>query len=92
MMRCTLAAAAVLAAISLQIQPARAAGVFPWCAVVSVGRGDVYWDCRYRSVEECVPNVLAGNRGFCNHNPSYAGELAPVHRRKVHRKRHVNRD
>jgi hypothetical protein len=36
--------------------------------------------------------VLAGNPGFCNHNPGYVGELAPVHRDKVHRKRHVNRD
>ena len=92
MMRCTLTAAAVLAAISFQVQPARAAAVFPWCAVISFGAGDVYWDCQYRTIEECVPNVLAGNRGFCNHNPSYAGELVPVHRHKAHRKRHVNRD
>ncbi|MGB7780289.1 MAG: hypothetical protein WCF86_02030, partial [Pseudolabrys sp.] len=29
------------------------------------------WDCRYHTFAECQPNVLAGNRGFCNPNPSY---------------------
>ena len=43
-------------------------GYAPWCAVIPLS-GDVYWDCQYRTVEECVPNVLAGNRGFCNLNP-----------------------
>jgi hypothetical protein len=92
MVRCTFTAAAVLAAISFHVQPARAAVVYPWCAVISLGTGNVYWDCQYRSVEECVPNVLAGNRGFCNHNPSYVGELVPVRRHKVYRKHRVNRD
>jgi hypothetical protein len=41
--------------------------------VVSVGTGAVIWDCQYRSIEECVPNVLAGNRGFCNVNPAWQG-------------------
>jgi hypothetical protein len=39
----------------------RAYGDAPWCAVYSVGR-DAYWECQYRTVEECVPNVIAGNR------------------------------
>jgi hypothetical protein len=39
----------------------------PWCAVISEG----YWDCQYRSIEECRPNVLAGNRGWCNPNPYF---------------------
>ena len=43
----------------------------PWCAVVSLGTGNVYWDCRYSSFEQCRPNVLAGNRGFCNVNPAF---------------------
>jgi hypothetical protein len=30
-----------------------------WCAVISEG----CWDCQYRSIEECRPNVLAGKRG-----------------------------
>jgi hypothetical protein len=41
-----------------------ASGDAPWCAVINIGVGDVSWDCRYRTVEECVPNVIAGNRGF----------------------------
>ena len=41
----------------------------PWCAVVAMGDGDMQWDCEYRSIEECRPNVLAGNRGWCNPNP-----------------------
>lgn len=41
----------------------------PWCAVISMGDGDMQWDCEYRSLEECRPNVLAGNRGWCNPNP-----------------------
>lgn len=31
---------------------------------------DVRWECIYRSIEECRPNVLTGNRGFCNPNPT----------------------
>jgi hypothetical protein len=62
-------------------------GDAPWCAVVSNGTGSVYWDCQYWSVEACVPNVLAGNRGFCNHNPRFVGY--PERPRMTHRhKRH----
>jgi hypothetical protein len=35
-------------------------------------------DCRYRTVEECVPNVIAGNRGFCNLNPRGPGPASPA--------------
>ena len=45
----------------------------PWCAVVTIGSGTVTWDCHYRSFEECAPNVIAGNRGFCNRNPRWPG-------------------
>jgi len=57
----------------------------PWCAVVSMGDGDVHWSCEYRSIEECRPNVLAGNRGWCNPNPYWvaAQSAAPGHSRKV---------
>jgi hypothetical protein len=37
------------------------------------GTGNVYEDCQYYSLEACVPNVLAGNRGFCNVNPRWVG-------------------
>jgi hypothetical protein len=59
------------ALLSLSISPlnAEASGA-PWCAVNPWGDGDVDWDCRYRSIEECRP-VIAGNRGFCSPSPSY---------------------
>ncbi len=47
-------------------------GAGPWCAVVNTGTGNVQWDCSYASLEHCQPNVIAGNGGFCNLNPSYA--------------------
>jgi hypothetical protein len=46
-----------------------ASGDAPWCAVTEIGDGDGAWNCQYQTVEECVPNVLAGNRGHCNPNP-----------------------
>jgi hypothetical protein len=63
----------------------RAYGDARWCAVYSVGR-DAYWDCQYRTVEECVPNVIAGNRGFCNLNPWPGPPKAVAYR---HQKRHA---
>ena len=56
----------VLAASVSGQHPAKAYEA-PWCAVISDG----YWDCQYRSIEECRPNVLAGNRGWCNPSPYY---------------------
>jgi len=59
----------------------------PWCALISGGNGSVYEDCQYYSLEACRPVVLAGNRGFCNPNPRWAGP-APrpyvPHRRVSH--------
>src|SRR4029450_9926714 len=60
------------ALISVSISPLNAeASEAPWCAVISRGGGNVKWDCTYRSIEECRPNVIAGNRGFCNPSPYY---------------------
>jgi hypothetical protein len=64
-----IAVAGVAAAMCFDAPASLASGDAPWCAVISLGTGEVYWDCRYRTVEECVPNVIAGNRGFCNVNP-----------------------
>jgi hypothetical protein len=62
--------AAGLAIGSMFDAPAgNASGDAPWCAVTEIGDGDGAWDCQYRSVEECLPNVLAGNQGHCNPNP-----------------------
>jgi len=67
-----------LATFFLGQQPAKAYET-PWCAVISEG----YWDCQYRSIEECRPNVLAGNRGFCNLNPRWSGWYGPGERRPL---------
>ena len=56
----------------------------PWCAVLGMGKG-VYWDCQYRTFEECRPNVLAGNRGWCNPNPYFVSVgMVTRHYRKRH--------
>ena len=64
----------------------------PWCAVISLGNSGVYEDCQYRTLEECRPNVIAGNRGFCNHNPRWAGWYAPVREPRIRHKRPPRRD
>jgi Protein of unknown function (DUF3551) len=88
MIRTMLAAIGALAALLFVVQPA-AADYYgaPWCAVISMGDGDMQWDCEYRSIEECRPNVLAGNRGWCNPNP-YFTSYQPTEQRR-HRKRQV---
>ena len=73
MTRSMLTTIGVAVALCLGVPSSRASGNAPWCAVVSVGAGGVIWDCHYRSVEECRPNVVAGNRGFCNWNPNWSG-------------------
>jgi len=68
--RTAVIAFAAFATLVLAAQPAVADyRNAPWCAVVALGDGDMHWDCTYRSIEDCRPNVLAGNRGFCNPNP-----------------------
>jgi len=79
-----IAAAAVLAAMFVDVAPGHAFGDAPWCAVIEIGDGEVYWDCQYRTVEECVPNVVAGNRGFCNVNPYGPGPSARAPTRHRH--------
>ena len=73
-------AMAVLAAITAGgISAAQAAAwrENPWCAVIDYGDGGVTWECNYRTFEECYPNVLAGNKGFCNLNPAAGPQAAP---------------
>lgn len=79
-----ISAAAVLAVIAFAPLSAQASGAAPWCAVINLGVGDVHWDCQYATFEACYPNVLAGNRGFCNENPAYEGPV--VSKRKVARR------
>ena len=90
MKRLILVGATVIAALSglSGTTFAQTRGNAPWCAVLSMGYGSVIWDCQYASIEACRPNVISGNRGFCNHNPGYAGPAEPVrkrHKRAKHR-------
>jgi len=64
----TFGIAALAAATSFGSSPSQAFGDAPWCAVKNLGKGDVYWDCQYRTFAACYPNALA-DRGFCNVNP-----------------------
>jgi hypothetical protein len=32
----------------------------PWCAVISLGAGDVHWECIYGSIEQFRTTILAG--------------------------------
>ena len=85
------AVATVAATVCLKAPAAHAFGDAPWCAVIELGSDDSYWDCQYRTVEECVPHILAGNRGGCNVNPWPGPQAAPAHTtlRKRHAGRHV---
>jgi hypothetical protein len=83
-----ISAAALLAVIAFAPPSAQASGAAPWCAVINLGIGDVHWDCHYTSFEACYPNVLAGNRGFCNENPYYTGASRPA---RAYRRHHANR-
>jgi hypothetical protein len=79
-----LAVGAIVAATGVDIPVSHAFGDAPWCAVIELGQGEVYWDCQYRTFEACVPNVIAGNRGFCNVNPYGPGPSATVARARYH--------
>ena len=80
--------ALVLGATLVGLQPAMAyvtdVRQAPWCAVMNYGTGSMYWDCSYATIEACTPNVIAGNRGFCNRNPYYTGVVEQVRRPKRH--------
>jgi hypothetical protein len=82
MTRTILAVVTTIAALVFGLLRA-AASEPPWCAVISMTEDSVYWDCQYRSFEECRSNVLAGNRGWCNPNPYYVtGPKEPKRPRK----------
>ena len=77
MTRVILVATAALAGVIVGLQPAQAYNA-PWCAMIEVAKGSVYWDCQYRSFEDCYRrgNILGGNRGFCNPSPYYVAGSA----------------
>ena len=84
MTRSILVAAIALATVSLSGRYVEASEA-PWCAVISFGTGSSYWDCQYRSFEECYPNALA-KRGFCNPSPYYFGPPHAEHRQPQKRR------
>lgn len=87
MKRILWATAAAAAMLLLGVAPGYAGyGDAPWCAVIAVGTGEVYWDCQYETFAACVPNVIAGNRGFCNVNPTYrpAATAPATHHARKH--------
>lgn len=88
MIRTIVAAGAALIFMGFGLQPA-AADFYsaPWCAVVAMGDGDMQWDCEFRTIEECRPHVLAGNRGWCNPNPYRSAAAPEVKRHRKHRAR-----
>jgi hypothetical protein len=73
-------AAVVALAVLFPPQPTKAYE-FPWCAVIKDGD---HRDCHYRSFEECRPNVVAGNRGFCNPNPYFVAGASESGRSEKH--------
>ena len=85
------AAAISLGVLSLGVSTSHAStyGNAPWCAVVDQGAGNIMWECLYASVAECSPNVLSGNRGFCQRNPYWQGAWgpAPRYRHRTHQVR-----
>jgi hypothetical protein len=92
MKRMAWAIAGAAALLLLKIPASQAlVGDAPWCAVVEVGNGEVEWDCEYQTIEQCVPNVLAGNRGFCNNNPYYVPRRAVPANAKHYPRHHANR-
>jgi Protein of unknown function (DUF3551) len=83
-----LVAVAFAAIFLLGTHPSQAYyGNAPWCAVVSLGHGSSVARCIYWDFESCRPNVIAGNRGFCNTNPYFAGQLAASPKPRLARKR-----
>jgi hypothetical protein len=71
------AAIAALTGVFFGLQPAQA-NQASWCAVIELSKGSAYWDCQYSSFDDCYHrgNILAGNRGFCNHSPYYVVNAA----------------
>ena len=57
MTRSILLAGAALISVSISPLNAEVSEAL-WCAVISRSDGDVHWDCTYRSIEECRPNVI----------------------------------
>jgi hypothetical protein len=67
---------AVAAAMLLDVSASQAYEG-PWCAGTSRGGGSFVYNCSMRTLEQCIPEVIAGNRGFCSPNPNYRRAEGP---------------
>lgn len=72
MIRVLPVAALVLAAGCLDARPVSAQEGL-WCALRNFS--DLSEDCQFRTLEECRVTIVAGNRGFCNPNPRWQGDV-----------------
>ncbi|HZP79699.1 MAG TPA: DUF3551 domain-containing protein [Pseudolabrys sp.] len=84
-MRITIFAALAAAPLLLIAgTPAAHAQDGPWCGVQQ--RGGMSWNCSFQTLEQCRQEMVAGNRGYCNQNPSFFGRAeGPRPRRHRHR-------
>jgi len=80
MLRIVLLGSVLVAMASISSRPALASEG-PWCAIRNFG-SDISEDCQFRTFEECRLTVVAGFRGFCNHNPRWPVEVEPRKHRK----------
>ena len=87
-MRIVLAAAVFVFVMAFDLRPVQAYGDAPWCTAVTMGHS-VIKDCHYRTFEDCYPNILGGNRGFCEPNPDWYGRNLKVEVPLRHHKRRV---
>jgi hypothetical protein len=88
MMRIFLPIAAFALISCADVSQSLAQAYAPWCAVMETGGGSVQRECVYDSIEDCAPNVIAGNRGFCQRNPFYRAvpaQYPPYRRHWKHR-------
>lgn len=82
-MQFVLIAAAIAAAVWVDVHPSQAYYQGPWCAGTSRGSGSFVYNCSMRTFDQCVSEVIAGNRGWCSPNPYYRPEVvAPRVKRK----------
>jgi hypothetical protein len=63
----------------------------PWCAQYTIGADAFEENCSMRSFEQCLQEVLAGNRGTCVRNLRYRGTYGDEKPRQK-RKRRVEHD
>jgi hypothetical protein len=85
-MRLILLATALTAAVSLDPRASQAYEG-PWCALTEIAGGAMYENCTIPTVEMCVQEVIAGNRGFCIPNPRWQAPGPAARQPRGQRKR-----